>query len=153
MYISEQLHHSFKSMILLNDISDHLPIVTLLKQTKLLNKEPLTFKSRCLNANKLKKVNHQLMRKDWIGTLTGTTSNDKFNQSSDTVNEVLDDIALIRTVRISAKWWYIEPWMTKGLKSVAKTKLKLCRKSLEITSSDEDRKKYVTHRNIYNKLK
>ena len=26
-------------------------------------------------------------------------------------------------------------------------------KSLEITSSDEDRKKYVAHRNIYNKLK
>ena len=140
-------------MILLNDISDHLPFVTLLKQTKLLNKEHLTFKSGCLNANKPKEANHQLMRKDWIGTLTGTTSNNKFNQFSDTVNEVLDDIAPIRMVRISAKQQYVEPWMTKGLESAAKTKLKLYRKSLEITSSDEDRKKYVTHRNTYNKLK
>ena len=140
-------------MILLNDISNHLPLVTLLKRMKLLNKEPLTFKSRCLNANKLKEANHLLMRKDWIGTLTGTTSNNKFNQFSNTVNEVLDDVALIRTVRISAKWQYVEPWMTKGLKSAAKIKLNLYRKSLEITSLDEDRKKYVAHRNIYNRLK
>ena len=67
---------------------DHLPTLVMLKQTKLLNKEPLTFKSRCLNDDKLKAVNHKLMGKEWIGLLTGTTCNEKFNQFSDTVNVV-----------------------------------------------------------------
>ena len=35
--------------------------------------------------------------------LTGTTSNTKFNQFCNMVNEVLDEIAPIKTVRISAK--------------------------------------------------
>ena len=36
IYVSDQLHRSFDSMLLINDMSDHLPTVTLLKQTKLL---------------------------------------------------------------------------------------------------------------------
>ena len=60
--MSEQLHQSFESTILINDMSDHLPYVAMLKQTKLLNKEPLTFQSRCLNDDKLQVANHRLMR-------------------------------------------------------------------------------------------
>ena len=77
IYMNDQLHRSFDSMLLISDISDHLPVVTLLKQTKLLNKKPLVFESRCLNEAKLKTVNHQLMRKDWIGILMGATCNEK----------------------------------------------------------------------------
>ena len=85
IYISDQLHRSFESTILLNDMSDHLALLVMLKQTKLLNKEPLTFQSRCLNGNKLKEENHHLMQKDWIGLLNGTTCNDKFNQFTEIV--------------------------------------------------------------------
>ena len=84
-------------------MSDHLPLLAMLKQTKLLNKEPLTFQSRCLNETKLKEVNHHLMQKDWIGMLNGTTCNDKFNKFTEIVNETLDEIGPIKTVRISAK--------------------------------------------------
>ena len=115
IYVSEQLHRNFESMILIDDMSDHLPLVMMLKQTKLLNKEPITFTSRCLDDNKLRKANHKLMCKDWIGLLTSTMSNTKFNQFCDTVNEVLDEIAPIKTVKISPKRRYIEPWMTKTL--------------------------------------
>ena len=58
IYISKQLQQNFKSAILLHDIYDHLPTLAMLKQTKLLNKEPLTFSSRNLNEHKLKEINH-----------------------------------------------------------------------------------------------
>ena len=103
IYVSDQLHHSFDSMLLINDISDHLPTIALLKQTKLLKQEPLILKSRCLNDAKLKVVNHQLMRKDWIGLLTGSTCDEKFDQFSNILNEVLDEVAPIKKVRISTK--------------------------------------------------
>ena len=111
-------------MLLINDISDHLPTVTLLKQTKILKQEPLIFESRCLNDTKLKVVNHQLMRKDWIGLLTGATCDKKFNQFSNILNEVLDEVAPIKKVKISSKRRYTEPWMTKGLEHAGKMKLK-----------------------------
>ena len=103
IYVSDQLHRSFESMLLINDISDHLPTLALLKQTKLIKQEPLIYKSRCLNDAKLKVVNHQLMRKDWIGLLTGSTCDEKFDQLSNILNEVLDEVAPIKKVRISSK--------------------------------------------------
>ena len=98
IYVTEELHRNFELAILLHDILDHLPLPTMLRQTKMLNEEPLTFKSRCLNEEKLKEVKHHLMRKDWIGLLTGITCNEKFNQFSDIVNETLDEIGPIKTV-------------------------------------------------------
>ena len=45
IFVSEKMHHSFESAILLSDISDNLPILTLMKQTKLLNAKLLEFES------------------------------------------------------------------------------------------------------------
>ena len=104
-------------------MSDHLPILTMLKQTKLHNSEPITFNSRCLNNTKLKQVNAELMKVDWISILNGTTSDKKFNQFSDMVDQVLDKIAPIKEVRISAKRRFVKPWMTRGLE------LSLCKKN------------------------
>ena len=125
----------------------------MLKQTKMINKEPLTFKSRCPNAEKLKDVNHQLMQKDWIGLLTGTTCNDKFDNFSGIVNNTLDEVGPIKTIQISGKQRYIEPWMTRGLEESSKTKLKLYKKTLVHGSTPGDIKKYEEHRNLYNALK
>ena len=103
IFVSEKFHHNFESTILLEDISDHLPILTMLKQTRLLNKEPLMFESRCLNEEKLHIVNARLMEIDWIGVLTGMTSDEKFSQFNLKLEEVLNDVAPLKTVRISAK--------------------------------------------------
>ena len=153
IYVSKQLHQSFESAILMSDISDHLPILAMLKQTKLLHKDPLSFKSRCLNETKLKVVNCCLMEKDWIGLLTGTTSSMKFGQFSNMVNAVLDDIALEKVVKISPKCHYMEPWMTKGLEEASRTKHQLYKASLKRDSTNEDIENYRHHRNLYNKLK
>ena len=90
IYISEELHHSFDSALLINNISDHLPLITMLRQTRIISKEP--FESRCLNDEKSKDVNDALMNIDWIGLLHGTTD-EKFNQFCAMVNEALDKVA------------------------------------------------------------
>ena len=108
IYVSEQLHRDFDSTIMLHDISDHLPVLTMLKQTKMINKELLKFKSRCLNESNVRDINHRLMQKDWIGLLTGTTSNDKFDTFTSIVSETIE-VGPLKTVRISAKRRYVEP--------------------------------------------
>ena len=85
------------------DMSDHLPILAMLKQTRLCNSELIMFNSRCLSDTKLRHVYQELMRVDWIGILNGSTSEEKFNQFSDQVEQVLDKAAPIKRVRILAK--------------------------------------------------
>ena len=153
IFISKLLHRNFESFILIEDISDHLPILTMLKQTRLLNSAPLEFNSRCLNDKKLKHANNILMNLDWIGILTGTTCNQKFNQFSDKVNSVLDRVAPIKKVKISAKKRFTEPWMTRSLAVSSDKKLKLYKKTLLATCTEEDIKVYKSYRNTYNALK
>ena len=54
MYIRTNLQHSFDSLILIDDISDHLPTIALLKQIKLSDKTPIEYTSRKLNDAKIK---------------------------------------------------------------------------------------------------
>ena len=46
--ISEVLQQNFDSALLINNISDHLPIITLMKQTKIVDENPIKFHSRKL---------------------------------------------------------------------------------------------------------
>ena len=82
-----------------------------------------------------------------------TTSDEKFNQFNETVESVLNEVALIKSVRISAKRRFVKPWMTRGLEIASRKKLKLYRKTLLKTCTDEDVANYKAHRNVYNSLK
>ena len=53
IFVSERLHYNFDSCLILDDMSDHLPCLALLKQTKISDKTPLTFTSRKLMKQKL----------------------------------------------------------------------------------------------------
>ena len=54
IFVTDNLHRNFESTILIEDMSDHLPILAMLKQTRLLNTEPIKFESRYLDETKLK---------------------------------------------------------------------------------------------------
>ena len=48
IFVSKVLHQDFESAILLNDMSDHMPLLAMLKQTKVMDKTNLELKSRNL---------------------------------------------------------------------------------------------------------
>ena len=149
----ETLHRNFESTILIDNISDHLPTIALLKQMRLMNKELIEFRSRCLNKAKLKRVNHELIKVDWIGVLTGMTSDEKFNQFNDWIKHVLDKITPVKHVRISAKRRFVEPWITRGLEVASCKKLNLYKETLSNNCTEADLVRYKEHRNLYNSLK
>ena len=121
----------------------------MLKWTRLLNSELLEFNSRCLNDKKLKHVNSILMNVDWIVLITGTTSNQKFNQFSDKVDSVLDLVAPIKKVKISTKKRFIEPWMTRSLALASDKKLKLYKKTLSATCTEDEIKAYKSYNGMW----
>ena len=62
-------------------------------------------------------------------------------------------MAPIKTVRISAKRQFVEPWMTRGLEIASQNKMRLYKKTLAADCTDEDLVRYKQHRNTYNSLK
>ena len=62
IFVSKVLHQDFESAVLLNDMLDHMPILTMLEQTKVTDKTNLEFK-RCQNGYNQGKV--VCYRLDW----------------------------------------------------------------------------------------
>ena len=78
---------------------------------------------------------------------------EKFNQFSEKLDQILDKIAPVKEVRISAKRRFIEPWMTRGLEQSSRKKMRLYKKTLTVDCTSADQTRYKEYRNIYNKLK
>ena len=122
VFVSSKLHHSFASCIIISDISDHLPTLTLLKQTKLTDARPLEFESRNLNENKIHELNTNLTEIDWNGHLTSNDVSENFNRLHAVIKNTLDAKAPKRTVCISKKRKFTEPWMTTTIEEMARKK-------------------------------
>ena len=60
VFLSEILYRQFDSPLLIRDISDHLPSLILIKQTKLMDKTPIEFKSQKLNKDKITRIKNKL---------------------------------------------------------------------------------------------
>ena len=123
IFVTKTLHHNFDSLILLNDMSDHLPTLTLLKQTKIVDKDPIIFESCCLNDVKLGKIKQELSNIDWNGHSNSEDCNVNFIIFCDILSNTMDKYVPIMKVRISSKCRFCEPWMTTGIEEASqKTK-------------------------------
>ena len=125
-------------------MSDQLPMLTLLKQTKLLDKELLEFESQNLTDKKINTIKNDLLQVDWTSTLTGGNSDGNFDIFLATVNRAMDKISPIKKVKISAKRRFIEPWMTRGLEISSRKKKELYKATLKNGAAQESKLKYIS---------
>ena len=138
IFVSKALHQDFESAVLLNAMSDHIPILTMLKQTKVTDKTNLEFKSRNLDDAKMGVIREKLFAVDWISELNHKTSSENFNKFCSIVNSIMDELSPEKTIIISHKHKYVEPWMTWGIELASKKKLELSKKSISRSGSMDD---------------
>ena len=76
IFVSSKLYWNFDSMVILDNISDHLLTLMLLKQTKLCNKTPIEFQSRDLiDPLKIIRISGKWQfQEPWLTTGLETTS-------------------------------------------------------------------------------
>ena len=120
IFVFAQLYKNFESAIILSDMSDHLPILSLLKQSKYTTKQALEFTSCRLNKDSLVKIKHCLLQIDWIGLLNKESSNENFDIFCNKVKEVIDSVSPEVNIKISYKHRYVEPWMSRGIEIASK---------------------------------
>ena len=151
--VSSDLHEYFELAIILNDMSDNLPLLTMMKQTKITDQAPLTFKSCDRNEKKIQEIKGQLLTKDWVGLLDNNDVDYNFSIFCDMIENTMNAMAPIQEVRISSKCKFVEPWMTPGLAKASDRKLHLYWDSIVKDASQDKINEYKEYRNTYNKLK
>ena len=153
IYISMNLQCKFDSAILIDDISNHLPSVALLRQTKVSDKSPIEYSSCRLNANKISQIHHKLHTINWNSILNSDDINTNTNRFMSEMEAVMNTEAPLQTIQISGKRHFSEPWITKGIETAARKNRNLYRKTLKSTCREQDITIYKMHRNMLNRLR
>ena len=153
VFISELLQRKFDSGLIVDNISDHLPSIVLMKQTHLTDKSPIEFDSRNLTEDKISRIKSELMRVDWNGILNNDDCSINFENFCTTLNMIMDDIAPIKHIQISGKRRFVEPWMSTSLETASRNNKKLYLETLRKDCPISTVEKYKTSRNLLNRLK
>ena len=153
IFESEKLHSNFDSCLILDDMSDHLPCLALLKQTKISDKTPLTFTSRKLNEAKINTIKQDLNQVDWTNLLNRLPCNESFNAFHNKLEEIMDKTAPKETIHMSGKRSFTEPWMMTVLEKSFRKCLKLYKESLLTTSGITAKHRYKEYWNMLNKAR
>ena len=145
IFVSSKLQHNLESLIILDDLSDHMPcMVTLFNQRKC-KKEGRIVKSRPLTDKNIQKINSDLLR-NWEQELEGKNVEESFNIFHDILIQTIDKYAPETEKRISAKKLIKDPWITKGLITSMNRQRKLYQNML-MEKTDQSKQKYTTYRN------
>ena len=78
---------------MLDDTTDHLPSLVLLRQTKVRDNKPLLFESKLLNEQKLAKIKNELQQKNWNGLLKQDNHSANFDTLCREIKYIMDKVA------------------------------------------------------------
>ena len=91
--LSQKLQHEANPKIIIDDISDHFPILVLLPNQKKAKKEPKIVKVRKLDATTLEKIRQGIDSKNWSNELGQLTADESFNLFHDHLCEQINSNA------------------------------------------------------------
>ena len=119
--ISKKLQPNYESLIIVDDLSDHLPCLVKLKNFKPTGIKNFILK-RVINNKVVKKINEDLSKIDWNIKMKDKSASDSFHAFHGELLTSLNKHAPEKLIRVKEKG-VKNPWMSKGLKnSIIKSK-------------------------------
>ena len=115
IFISQTIHKSFDSCVLINNLSDHMPSLLNIHNQKYDNSQPLEFLYRPINnKTNIKELNCMLLTTNW-STLSQTDVNLAFHEFQNKIKIYLDTVTPLKHTIIPTHKIWREPWITKRL--------------------------------------
>jgi hypothetical protein len=139
------------SHIITAHYSDHYPIMISLPSCSENKSKSITFKSRKFNPDTYSKIEADLLAHDWSNLHT-MDSNPAYTYFTDTLMQIIDKHAPIRSKTIRKRNLRREPWFTKALQISSKKLHKLYKHSIK-SKSLQSQAHYTQYRNMYNKIR
>ena len=119
--ISQSLHAQIHPHLIIEDISDHLPILIILKDLNKSVRGNNLIKSRNLNTSNLEKIGDDIRRHDWKTLLSNNNASQGFTTFHKILCDTIDKHAPETVKRINTKKIINNPWITSGImKSLSK---------------------------------
>jgi hypothetical protein len=152
IYISKNLQSEYKSAILVESLSDHLPCLTLIKRVNKLYRAPSYITCRQNNEKTQKPINNILLDMDWR-YLDNYGTNEAYEIFHEQLYNVINEVSPVKQIKIKPKNTLLQPWMTSGLLKSSNKINKLYKKAIGCSKSSREYAKYIKYRNKYHIIK
>ena len=116
LMVNLALNQNYQSGILVDDISDHLPCLLILKERRCEQKEPLKFTTRSMTDNDISIINEYLLNIPWETVLNSDSVYENFNRFHKLLLDSVETNTKVKSITIPYKQRLREPWMTSGIK-------------------------------------
>ena len=150
--VPQHYHVRSHSVILITDLSDHLPCLTTISKVKAPNKEKALIKKRNMSEKKIHEIASHLEYVDFEELLMDGDANTSMNSLHTTIMNSINTVSPEREIMVSLNKTHCEPWLTKGLRRCSNKQLKLYKKYLSERNTDYH-EKYKQYRNLLTKIK
>ena len=149
--LSRELHAKQFSGIIVSDLSDHLPCLSIISNCKSTPNELFqTFQK--LNTKNIDLINKKLSVINWTDMLDGKQVEVGSKLFYDKLLQIIDDIAPEKSEMVPAKRVIGQPWMTRGLLKCAKKQLCLYKTAL-CTKTKDDQERYKQYCDVLKRAK
>ena len=142
IFISQHWLTNYDSGVLIDDISDHLPSITTVKNLKVSKKEPITITSRDTRQKNVTALKTRLAGINWKNLLTPNSPNTNMSLLHDRLAKEIDHFTPVKTRTVNPKMARREPWLTAGIYISIRKSKKLYSKTLHTDSNEDARTKY-----------
>ena len=149
--ISRSLQHKYESFVVVEDLSDHLACLTILKDQNKCVKGLRFIKTRKLDDKKIDQIVQRLLDVNWVEKLNNLDASTGFNYFHKLLIDCIDDLAPEVEIKISYNKIVRDPWITKGMLNSIRKQKKLYLDHLKDTTIT-NKNKYKSYRNQLQKI-
>ena len=145
--ISENLCGNYSSNILINDMSDHMPTVCVLKSIKVAKKDKVKITSRDTRTKNIVSLKTNLGHYNWSGLLQSESLDANMETLDNLLQLEIERCTPVKTRVVSQKTLRKEPWLTPSLKRCIDKNKRLYSNTLKSTKAEHE----ITTYQEYNK--
>ena len=146
IFVNKELSSEYKSWVLQDDLSDHLPCLISIVEIDHDRKQPVKIWKRKMNKKSIDKIKADLHNINWPRILTPLTCEKAFENFHGSLMRSLDMHCPVKSItKLGSK--STQPWITKGLKRCLMKKRTLYNQFLKERSNMTKKKKYIEYRN------
>ena len=153
IFVKRNNKFQLKSSILLEDISDHYPcLLQINSKFYCIDNAELVLEKRKFSDKAFASINQDLLFANWA-IMYGMDVNCCYQYLLNVIQKSFDKWAPIKTIKVSKKSCFVEPWLSVKLMKLNTKSKKLFARSRRLNASMEDVTKYKNYRKSLTVLK
>ena len=151
--VSQKSCGRFESNILIDNISDHLPTILVLRDMYTNRKDKVQIKSRDMHQSAIGVAVRYLQGIDWTEHINGPNYDDNVSRIHQTVIEILDEFIPETTQSVSYKKLRCEPWLTASIQTSTKKAKLLYKQTIKKNCNEHCLEKYKKYNQLLSKIR